>query len=68
MSTAQAININNYIQIRTVGLEALKKALGTVGMVRFLQQYDTGSGDYTKEKYSFPEEDAESIYEQLKKY
>ena len=36
--------------IRKLGIEALAKALGPVGMVRFLQQFDLGSGDYTKER------------------
>lgn len=40
----------NPVQIRQQGLDALVKALGPVGMVRFLQQFDTGSGDYTKER------------------
>lgn len=40
----------NPAQIRQQGLEALAKALGPVGMVRFLHQFDTGSGDYTKER------------------
>ena len=48
--------------------DALKNALGIVGAARFLQQYDTGYGDYTKEKYEMPEEDAPGIYEQLKRY
>ena len=37
-------------QIRRQGLEALVKVLGPVGMVRFLQQFDTGSGDYTRDR------------------
>ena len=37
-------------QIRAAGLAALTKALGPVGMVRFLQQYDAGEGDYTMER------------------
>ncbi len=37
-------------QIREVGLEVLTKALGPVGMVRFLQQFDRGAGDYTKNR------------------
>jgi hypothetical protein len=37
-------------QIREVGLEALTKALGPVGMVRFLQQFERGTGDYTKNR------------------
>ncbi len=36
--------------IRKLGLEALAKALGPIGMVRFLQQFEIGEGDYTKER------------------
>jgi hypothetical protein len=35
--------------IRKAGLEAVAKKLGPLGMVRFLQQFETGWGDYTKE-------------------
>jgi hypothetical protein len=38
------------IAIRKLGLEALAKALGPIGMVRFLQQYEDGIGNYTKER------------------
>lgn len=38
------------MQIRQLGIEALTQALGPVGMVRFLQQFDTGSGDYTRDR------------------
>ena len=37
-------------QIRQQGLEALTKALGPVGMVRFLQQFELGNGDYTHDR------------------
>ena len=37
-------------ELRKKGLDALAKALGPVGMVRFLQQFETGTGDYTKER------------------
>ena len=36
--------------IRRVGLDALARALGPVGMARFLQQFETGRGDYTAER------------------
>jgi hypothetical protein len=36
--------------IRTRGLEALREQLGRAGMIRFLQQFDSGSGDYTVER------------------
>lgn len=36
--------------IRKIGLDALAKALGPIGTVRFLQQFETGVGNYTKER------------------
>jgi hypothetical protein len=45
------INLNSPVEIRRAGLQALKEALGPVGMVKFIQQYENGNGDYTKEKY-----------------
>lgn len=38
------------MQIRQLGIEALAQALGPVGMVRFLQQFETGSGNYTQSR------------------
>lgn len=35
-------------EIRRDGLEALRDRLGRAGMVRFLQQFETGSGDYAR--------------------
>ncbi len=40
-------------EIRQLGLEALMERLGPVGMIRFLQQFETGSGDYTAERESW---------------
>ena len=40
----------NPVILRKLGLEALCKSLGPLGMVRFLQQYEAGTGDYTKER------------------
>lgn len=37
-------------QIRRDGLDALRKRLGRAGMIRFLQQFETGSGDYVAER------------------
>ncbi|GHV33654.1 hypothetical protein AGMMS4952_25750 [Spirochaetia bacterium] len=55
------INVNNLMEIRKTGLQALKEALGPVGMVRFIQQYENGYGDYTKEKYQHPDLTVEEI-------
>ena len=38
-------------QIRQIGLEVLARELGPVGMVRFLQQFETGRGDYSVERH-----------------
>jgi hypothetical protein len=37
-------------ELRRAGIDALAKALGPVGMARFLQQFDPGRGDYTTER------------------
>lgn len=55
------------ISIRKRGLKALAEALGPVGMVRFLQQFETGVGDYTKERGSWLRGmDVKSIVKELK--
>ncbi|HCC37960.1 MAG TPA: hypothetical protein DEQ14_10280 [Treponema sp.] len=46
-----SVDITSYVEIRNIGLKALQEALGPVGMARFIQQYENGEGDYTKEKY-----------------
>jgi hypothetical protein len=40
-------------QIRRDGLAALRERLGVVGMVRFLQQYEHGSGDWATERHEW---------------
>ena len=55
------INANNLMEIRKIGLQALREALGPVGMVRFFQLYENGFGDYTKEKYQQPDLTIEEI-------
>lgn len=40
-------------EIRRAGVEALRRELGVVGMVRFLQQFETGHGNYTEERQDF---------------
>lgn len=47
---------------RKAGTEALVKALGPIGMARYLEEYDKGgSGDYTEEKYMQPEYSIDDI-------
>jgi hypothetical protein len=37
-------------QIRTAGIAALSRELGVVGMIRFMQQFEMGQGDYSKDR------------------
>ncbi len=41
------------VEIRRVGLAALARDLGFVGMVRFLQQFESGVGDYSTERHAW---------------
>ena len=40
-------------QVRLRGLQALSRDLGPVGLVRFLQQFEMGYGDYTAERHGW---------------
>ena len=54
--------------IRKLGIEALSKALGPVGMARFLQQYEIGVGDYTKDRDLWLKgEDIKSVVSEIKR-
>ncbi len=61
------INLSNPVEIRNVGIKALQEALGPVGMVKFMQQYDMGYGDYTKEKQEQPDISLDEIDMLLRK-
>jgi len=40
-------------QIRSAGLAALSRELGVVGMIRFMQQFEMGQGDYSKDRHKW---------------
>ena len=40
-------------QIRVAGLAALSRELGLVGMIRFMQQFELGEGDYSKDRHKW---------------
>ena len=40
-------------QIRERGIQVLRERLGIVAMVRFLQQTETGWGNYTEERHQW---------------
>mgnify|MGYP000660622985 CR=1 FL=1 len=46
------IDMNSPVDVRNAGMQALANALGPVGFVRFVQQFEKGYGDYTNEKYT----------------
>ena len=55
-------------QIRAEGLEVLERHLGPDGMTRFLQQFETGWGDYTKERHKWLKETSvEAVAEKIVK-
>lgn len=37
-------------EIRTIGFDALVRELGPAGAIRFIQQYESGHGDYTRDR------------------
>jgi hypothetical protein len=40
-------------EIQRQGLQALREKLGRAGMIRFLQQFESGSGDYARERHAW---------------
>lgn len=48
-------------------MKVLREALGPVGMVKFIQQFDLGYGDYTEEKYERPDISLDEIDAILKR-
>jgi len=50
MNGNTAHTTHNPAVLRQLGIEALTKALGPVSAVRFMRQFDMGSGNYTEER------------------
>ncbi|RLG58032.1 MAG: hypothetical protein DRN95_04955 [Candidatus Hydrothermarchaeota archaeon] len=61
MNKAQTLN-----EIRKIGIDALAKSLGPIGMVRFIQSFDLGSGDYTKERSQWLNQSMDEIVKEMK--
>ena len=40
-------------EVRREGLEALEQRLGRADTIRFLQQFETGSGDYAQQRHEW---------------
>ena len=61
--------LSDPVELRRQGFEVLVAALGWVNAVRFLQQYETGRLDYTRERQQFlPEWDAETLVQKLREH
>lgn len=55
-------------EIRTIGFEALLRKLGPVGTIRFIQQYETGRGNYTSDRRKWlPKKSVKEIGKQIVK-
>ena len=53
-------------QILELGFKALVDKLGPVGMVRFIHQFRTGTGDYTEERQQWVgKSDVETLAKQI---
>jgi hypothetical protein len=48
-------------EIRSAGLRALDAALGPVDLIRFLQQFETGQGDYSAERHELLRESLDEL-------
>jgi hypothetical protein len=55
-------------EIRSIGLEVLARELGPTGLIRFLQMYEHGNGDYTDEReHILPPQTAARISEKIRR-
>jgi hypothetical protein len=52
-------------QIQQEGLEVLVEKLGPDDAIRFLQIYETGSGDWTKDRKKILEKDPDKIIKSI---
>jgi hypothetical protein len=60
-------DVKSINEIRKLGIDALTEALGPVDMARFLQSFDLGRGDYTKEREKWLDQGLEEIVVEIKK-
>jgi len=47
------VQVRDKNTIRKLGIEALTEKLGPIGMMEFIHQFDSGYGDYTKERHNW---------------
>jgi len=57
------------VELRARGFGVLVAQLGWVNAVRFIQQYERGMGDYTRERQELlPDWDARALLEEVEKH
>ncbi len=61
------IKVRSTEEIRRCGIAALAEALGPIDAVRFLQSFDLGRGDYTKERAPVLDLELDDIVKEIKK-
>ena len=61
------VDVRSINEIRKLGIDALAEALGPVDMARFLQSFDLGSGDYTKQRAKWLDQSLEEIVGEIKR-
>jgi hypothetical protein len=55
-----------FFGIRSLGFDALLRELGPAGAIRFIQQYESGHGDYTRDrKKVLPKKSVREIGKQI---
>ncbi len=64
-----AASYKTEFEIQQLGIEALRKGLGVVGLIRFMQQFDKGHGDYTKDRQSWQKDyTVDTLVDAMKKH
>jgi hypothetical protein len=59
------MSIKTLHQVQQEGLDILVEKLGPDDAIRFLQIYETGSGDWTKERKKILEKDPDKIIKSI---
>jgi hypothetical protein len=55
-------------ELRRAGIEALTREVGAAGMARFLQQFETGWGDYSVERHQWLDQgNVQTLAEQIRR-
>jgi len=59
------MSVKTLHQIQQEGLDVLVDKLGPADAIRFLQIYEPGSGDWTKDRKKYLEQDPEKIIKNI---